>query len=476
MIFKPFKGGLATVSYQMRNPTAKVLFGNPRQTSRLIQASKFAQPYCGMTLSFEEEVLPADETRILDEFVNLIRGSLEPDALDILVVRHTDKKNPKTGKVRTDYHITTVETELRTGKHITIYHYIKDHDIFYAWERMVNIRHNFSRPDDPGRRRSTQIPRRIGKDRKAALEAIDKAVSEGVIAGRIKDRYDVITFLEKAGFVITRHGKDYLGIKDQDGKTIRLKGLFYDCGFDSGKLGKSPLGRPAGADAGAVENLGDVENRFSKLFAYRVKKFQKLYRTGRNKGQTPAVGGVGDDNFVRAADIVFDPKRRTVSPEVERSGADIFERPPRLGGVGGTGADSVRRPDKFPGRSDVYRGEKIEGINYEDPTIGIDQDTLGQIGSCDARSRGAADATAGIFRATTAAMGKESGRLVGAGAGLAAAIDSFLEVVNAFDQAVKFARNPLGYLTRFLIKKIRIKQQQRLPVAPQIKFRRPKIS
>jgi hypothetical protein len=27
-----------------------------------------------------------------------------------------------------------------------------------------------------------------------------------------------------------------------------------------------------------------------------------------------------------------------------------------------------------------------------------------------------------------------------------------------------------------LIKKIRIKQQQRLPVAPQIKFRRPKIS
>jgi len=76
MIFKPFKGGLAAVSYQMRNPTAKVLFGNPRQTSRLIQASKFAQPYCGMTLSFEEEVLSADETRILDEFVNLIRGGL----------------------------------------------------------------------------------------------------------------------------------------------------------------------------------------------------------------------------------------------------------------------------------------------------------------------------------------------------------------------------------------------------------------
>src|ERR1035437_6195137 len=119
MIFKPCKGGRATVAYQMRNPTAKVLIGNPRMTSRLIQESRFAQPYCGMTLSFEEEISPADEAKILDEFVAVIRGGLEPDALDILVVRHRDKKHPTTGKVRPDYHITVVETEIeerRVGK------------------------------------------------------------------------------------------------------------------------------------------------------------------------------------------------------------------------------------------------------------------------------------------------------------------------------------------------------------------------
>ena len=82
----------------MRNQTAKVMVGNTRQTRRLIQASRFAQPYCGMTLSFEEEISPADETRILDEFVTLIRGGLEPDALDILIVRHTDKRIAKPRK------------------------------------------------------------------------------------------------------------------------------------------------------------------------------------------------------------------------------------------------------------------------------------------------------------------------------------------------------------------------------------------
>lgn len=96
MIFKPFKGGQATVSYQMRNLTAKVLRGNPQQTSRLIQASRFAQPYCAMALSFEEEISPGDEARIIDEFCTLIRGGLENDALDILVVRHTDKASTYT--------------------------------------------------------------------------------------------------------------------------------------------------------------------------------------------------------------------------------------------------------------------------------------------------------------------------------------------------------------------------------------------
>jgi hypothetical protein len=71
-------------------------------------------------------------------------------------------------------------------------------------------------------------------------------------------------------------------------------------------------------------------------------------------------------------------------------------------------------------------------------------------------------------------VGTKSNRLVTASSDLAAAIGGFLEIVDAFDQAIKFANNPLQYLARFLIKRIRIKQEEQLPVPPEIKP--PKIS
>src|ERR1035437_798549 len=137
MVFKSLGGRRASIAYQLRNKTAKVLFGNPRFTQPLIDSSHFSQTYCGMVLSFEEEISPTIETEILKDLIKLIHGGLDDGSLGILVVGHTDKPHPVTGKTRPDYHITVAETELHTGKHITIYEHIKDHDIFYAWERMI---------------------------------------------------------------------------------------------------------------------------------------------------------------------------------------------------------------------------------------------------------------------------------------------------------------------------------------------------
>lgn len=469
MIFKPFKGGRATVDYQMRNKTAKVLRGNPRQTQRLIQASRFAQPYCGMTLSFEEEIPAGVEARILDEFVDLIHGGLDHESLDILIVRHTDKRHPKTGKIRPDYHITTVETELKTGKHITIYHYKKDHDIFYAWERMINIRYHFSRPDDPSRRRTINIPKQLGKDRKATLAAIDQAVQAEVIAGRIKDRSDVVQFFEQAKFTVNRQGNDYLGIEDMDGNKQRLKGLFYDSGFDVRKLAKSPAGTPAGAGGGDQENYGDVEKRFSKLVAGRVEKFQKLYRGDRKKSKKTALGGVSDNRIGSVDQFSPDTGIAAHGAPDEPAGTIDAGQPDSIRISAGTGFDPRRQSGERGGRQNLHRSETI-GMNYEEPAIGIDESVVEQIGRIGARARTAADATTGILSATAIAMGRKSVEFDGANSGFAETIANFVQFVAAFDQAVKIARNPLGYLARFLMKKIRIKRQERLPVPPQIPF------
>jgi hypothetical protein len=109
-------------------------------------------------------------------------------------------------------------------------------------------------------------------------------------------------------------------------------------------------------------------------------------------------------------------------------------------------------------------------MNYEKPAIGIDESVIEQIGRIGARSRTAADSASGVLSATAIAMGSKSVEFDGASSGFAETVANFVQVVATFDRAIKFARNPFGYLARFLMKKIRIKRQERLPVPPQIPF------
>ena len=348
MVFKPLGGKKASIEYQLKNKTAKVLFGNPKLTQQLIDSSHFSQTYCGMVLSFEEHISPETETEILEDFMKVILGGLDEESLNILVVRHTDKRHPDTGKVRPDYHITVVETELQTGKHITIYEHIKDHNVFFGWERMVNIRHGLSRPDDPARRRTINIPRSSARDAKIFSPRSMKFVQAEVTAGRIQNRADVIQFLEQSGFAVPRQGKDYLTIEDKEGNRTRLKGLFYERGFSIEGLGARPTGSPASPDQRNPETLGDVEKRFSKLFAGRVAKFQKLYRRNRKKIQMAVPDGPGADGIggavqygpatgERLDDTQYEPPGRGASP------ADANPGPVR--GFAAAESHPIRRAD-----------------------------------------------------------------------------------------------------------------------------------
>ena len=115
MVIKILGGKKASIRYQLKNPTARILHGDPAVTQRLIDGSNFSQKYCGIVLSFEENITAETESAILDDFRLLLRGGLEEDALDILAVGHADKIHPTTKAMRPDYHITAVETDLRTA-------------------------------------------------------------------------------------------------------------------------------------------------------------------------------------------------------------------------------------------------------------------------------------------------------------------------------------------------------------------------
>ena len=464
MVIKLLGGRRASIRYQLRNPTARVLRGDPAITQRLIDRSKFSQKYCGIVLSFEENITDLTAAAILDDFRNLLRGGLEKDALDVLVVAHADKVHPTTKAVRLDFHITVVETDLHTGKHVTIYHHRRDHDLFYAWERMINIKYGLSRPDDPTRRRTINIGKKLGQSRKDLLAAVDAAVCGEVKAGRISDRADVVRFLEQAGFTVPRQGENYLTIADKDGNRTRLKGLFYERSFDHQRL---ETGATA-AGAGGPDELRTATDRVAELFARRVATFQKLYRRGGKPVSEVDVVGAGGDDAGGVAGIGLD-----VGDGMAHGSGGVAASPvadgnlaePGQAGENARGAIRPRRPARpHPGQN-FYRNRK-RGVIYEKRPVGIDADVVAHVGRIIARSRTATAGTTTILRAAAAAMGTAGGGLDRAGAGFAAAIGNFVGIVTAVDRATRYCQCPLKFLAQVLIHEIRQRQFSQRPARP----------
>jgi hypothetical protein len=466
MVIKMLGGKRASIRYQLRNPTARVLRGDPAITQRLIDRSKFSQKYCGIVLSFEENITEVTAAVILDDFRNLLCGGLEPDALDILAVGHTDKTHPTTKAVRPDFHITAVETDLRTGKHVTIYHHRRDHDLFYAWERMINIKYGLSRPDDPARRRTINIAKKLGQSRKDLLAAVDAAVCGEVKAGRISNRADVVRFLEGAGFTVPRQGENYLTIADKDDNRTRLKGLIYDRKFTRQQLTTGT----AGTGAGGPDELRTATDRVAELLARRVATFQKLYRRGRKPVSEAGAAGAGGDGAGHQPGISLDADSGMAH------GTDGIPASPVTGGnhpESGSAGEAARgaiRPRQPAGqnpRQNFYRNRK-RGVNYEKRPVGIDADVVAHVGRIVARSRTASAGTTAVLRAAAAAMGTAGGGLDGAGAGFAAAVGNFVGLIATVDRAVGFCRCPLQFLVQILIQEIHRRQFMHPPHRPRI--------
>ena len=209
-----------------------VLRGNPELTKRLIDDSALQ----GRTWNFTAGVIswhpkdiitPKKEQEVMDAFERVAFAGLEPDACNVLWVRHSHAGHH-------ELHFVIPRTELSTGKafnplppgwqkHMDIVR-----DLFNEWE-------GWARPDDPARARTRQPGntglinsrrKREGKaEKEDPREMLHAFVEERIAQGRIRNRQDILTSFREVGLEVSRAGSGYITVTlPEDGKNIASKG------------------------------------------------------------------------------------------------------------------------------------------------------------------------------------------------------------------------------------------------------------
>jgi len=222
----------------VRHPAPVILRGDPKLIASVIDNSSHQWRYTSGVLSFApgEQILPAQEKKLMDEFEGVAFAGLTPARYAILWVRHAHAGHP-------ELHFIIPRTELLSGKSLNIAPPgRKSRALFDLWRSKVNAEYGLAEPDDPARRRSVSLPTYIAKlkDRpgqnRAAYSAhvrefITGHIEAKIREGLVKNRADVIRVLQQAGFAIPRHGKDYLTVQHPGtGERFRLRGGCYQEG------------------------------------------------------------------------------------------------------------------------------------------------------------------------------------------------------------------------------------------------------
>lgn len=204
--------------------------GDPEQMVQLIDSTHFAQKYTSGVLSFAERDLEEQQKQqIMDSFERTLLPGLDKDQYSILWVQHLDKD-------RLELNFVVANVELQSGKRLQPYYDKADRPRLNAWKDLVNDHYKLHDPNDPLNKRELCTPNNLPKAKEAAAHAITDGLLKVAESGNLKNRDDVISTLENAGFEIARKTPKSISIKDPEGgRNIRLKGKIYEQDFRFGQ-------------------------------------------------------------------------------------------------------------------------------------------------------------------------------------------------------------------------------------------------
>ena len=371
--------------FKERNPAPVIVRGDPKLTISLIDSIDNKWKYTSGVIAFADSDAPSIEmqSQFIDDFEKTNFAGLEPDAYNVLWIRHEHEGN-------VELHFVIPRVELITGKALNIappgYNEMID-----AWRDKWNYKEGWASPDELERRK---LYKRNAIDLRMDVEAIRQGLpltddpkrligeflAQRIEAGQLNNRDDVLSALKDAGLEINRIGKDYISVRPEPGaKPIRLKGLLYESSFEISYDRAGELRNEFGIIGGAAEsqdairswrNPEDDANRVAVASAKLARFIDSRSRYNEKRYRKPAIGDlpIVDDVQQRDAEQ-YEPDKSTVEPI---SGVDQRESP-------GASESSDRefgsseRADQEPGPGDQSDIER-SGWAHEIEDAGESQD------------------------------------------------------------------------------------------------------
>jgi hypothetical protein len=302
-IFKHGRGaGSAALGYLLHNRNhagelraipPKVLRGDPEITAALINSLSFSQKYTSGVLSFSQ----SESTRLTLEKMASLIDSFEHDflapgmdlaRLSTVWVQHQDHG-------RHELHFVIANVDLITSKRFPAYYDRADRPRLAAWQDLKNLEYGMDNPRESERRRAVDREWHLPQNKAEYAQAINDAVAERYVQGAMKDRTEVVAFINSLeGLHVGRQGKDYITVHFGDGKQerFRLKGeLFSENRGVTCSIAEQEQRSNAAGRSSRGESLTEVRKRFERTAEFRRTYIEKRFgnRADYHPGQTRGV-------------------------------------------------------------------------------------------------------------------------------------------------------------------------------------------
>ena len=326
------KGGSpkSSMDYLLNKPEGevRVLQGNPELSVRLAEAMESANPYSVGCLSFEEANIPEDDKQaIMQKFEKSFLAGLDAEQYNICWIEHTDK-----GRLELNFFVPNVE--LSTGKRLNLYYDRADRHLAESFKKAINLEYGLTSPDEPQKRQTVSIDKSLPKNTKDAVAALNGLIEHEFSQGNIQNRQDVIACFEKNGFEISRQGKDYLSIKNENGRNVRLKGAFYEQTFRADQASRAIAETQRAT--GRTRDQGEIEQareRLHKSVGAKLRENKQRFAATGRESKSKIAQSIQNTRLLCRGDNPYFVSSRSISYSSSEQRLGRYEGMEEVGGA-----------------------------------------------------------------------------------------------------------------------------------------------